>query len=189
MVRAGLGSARWRCRFANDFDHKKSAVYRRNWGDGILKTADVRTLATKDMPGDVDLAWASFPCQDLSLAGGCRRVGRRPLHVVGRGARARTLLSNRFFFPAGVGIDSFAGLVPAFAARDRSRRSFAEAPPSKSVRAIPAPTVSSPGPARRRCIKAGPTCARDLLRLAPWLGAIQLDPRDPCHILWPAMST
>ena len=70
MVRAGLGSAKWRCRFANDFDHKKSAVYRRNWGDGILKTADVRTLATKDMPGAVDLAWASFPCQDLSLAGG-----------------------------------------------------------------------------------------------------------------------
>ena len=70
MVRAGLGSAKWRCRFANDFDHKKSAVYRRNWGDGILKTADVGTLATYDMPGDVDLVWASFPCQDLSLAGG-----------------------------------------------------------------------------------------------------------------------
>ncbi len=70
MVRAGLGSAKWRCRFANDFDHKKSAVYRRNWGDGILKTADVRGLTTKDMPGAVDLAWASFPCQDLSLAGG-----------------------------------------------------------------------------------------------------------------------
>jgi DNA (cytosine-5)-methyltransferase 1 len=44
MVRAGLGSAKWRCRFANDFDHKKSAVYRLNWGDGILKTADVRAL-------------------------------------------------------------------------------------------------------------------------------------------------
>ena len=69
MVRAGLG-AKWRCRFANDFDPKKSAVYRRNWGDGILKTADVRTLSIKDMPGDVGLAWASFPCQDLSLAGG-----------------------------------------------------------------------------------------------------------------------
>ena len=52
MVRAGLG-ANWRCRFANDFDPKKSAVYRRNWGDGILKTADVRTLTVKDMPGDV----------------------------------------------------------------------------------------------------------------------------------------
>ena len=69
MVRAGLGT-NWRCRFANDFDQKKSAVYRRNWGDGILKTADVHTLTTEDLPGDVDLAWASFPFQDLSLAGG-----------------------------------------------------------------------------------------------------------------------
>ena len=69
MVRAGLG-ANWRCRFANDFDTKKSAVYRRNWRDGALKTADVRALTTKDLPGAVDLAWASFPCQDLSLAGG-----------------------------------------------------------------------------------------------------------------------
>ena len=69
MVRAGLG-ANWRCSFANDFDPKKSAVYRRNWGNGILKTADVHTLTTKDLPGAVDLAWASFPCQDLSLAGG-----------------------------------------------------------------------------------------------------------------------
>ena len=69
MVRAGLGDANWRCRFANDFDPKKSAAYRRNWGDGILKTADVRALTTNDAPGDVDLVWASFPCQDLSLAG------------------------------------------------------------------------------------------------------------------------
>jgi DNA (cytosine-5)-methyltransferase 1 len=69
MVRAGLGT-NWHCRFANDFDAKKSAVYRRNWGDEMLQTADVRTVTIKDMPGDVDLAWASFPCQDLSLAGG-----------------------------------------------------------------------------------------------------------------------
>jgi DNA (cytosine-5)-methyltransferase 1 len=68
MVRAGLGPD-WRCVFANDFDPKKSRVYRENWGDGELKTADIRTLSTKDLPGSIDLAWASFPCQDLSLAG------------------------------------------------------------------------------------------------------------------------
>lgn len=70
MVTAGLGTDRWHCRFANDFDHKKSQIYRRNWGDGVLKTADVRTLIADDLSGQVDLAWASFPCQDLSLAGG-----------------------------------------------------------------------------------------------------------------------
>jgi len=70
MVRAGLGDQNWRCRFANDFDHKKSAIYRANWGEDALKTADIRTLSSKDLAGEVDLAWASFPCQDLSLAGG-----------------------------------------------------------------------------------------------------------------------
>lgn len=69
MVRAGLGSG-WRCLFANDFDHKKSRIYRENWGDAELKTADVKTLTTVDVPGGASLAWASFPCQDLSLAGG-----------------------------------------------------------------------------------------------------------------------
>ena len=31
MVCAGLGD-NWRCLFANDFDRKKAATYRRNWG-------------------------------------------------------------------------------------------------------------------------------------------------------------
>ena len=65
MVRAGLGSTNWQCRFANDFDYKKSGVYRMNWGDDALKTADIGTLTTSDVRGTADLAWASFPCQDL----------------------------------------------------------------------------------------------------------------------------
>jgi DNA (cytosine-5)-methyltransferase 1 len=69
MARAGLGAG-WRCLFANDFDHKKSRSYITNWGDEALKTADVKTLKPEDAPGRADLAWASFPCQDLSLAGG-----------------------------------------------------------------------------------------------------------------------
>lgn len=69
MARAGLGQA-WRCTFANEFDAKKSIVYRKNWGTpDVLKVADVGTLTTSDVPGIPDLTWASFPCQDLSLAG------------------------------------------------------------------------------------------------------------------------
>ncbi len=69
MARAGLGP-RWNCLFANDFDYKKSRVYEKNWGTGVLKTGDVRELATRDLPGHANAVWASFPCQDLSLAGG-----------------------------------------------------------------------------------------------------------------------
>ena len=73
MARAGLGNG-WDCLFANDFDRKKAETYRRNWhadGDDIaLQVGDVRKLKIDEMPGEADLVWASFPCQDLSLAGG-----------------------------------------------------------------------------------------------------------------------
>lgn len=68
MVRAGLGEG-WTCRFANDLDPKKAAAYRANFGDDVLRVGDVGALDPSDLPGVADLAWASFPCQDLSLAG------------------------------------------------------------------------------------------------------------------------
>ena len=68
MVRAGLGR-RWRCLFANDFDAKKADCYDRNWGSRGLRYGDVNQLRLDDLPDRADLAWASFPCQDLSLAG------------------------------------------------------------------------------------------------------------------------
>lgn len=70
MVRAGLGD-NWTCAFANDFDLKKGLTYQTNWGaPGVLKVGDIREVHTVLLPGTADLAWASFPCQDLSLAGG-----------------------------------------------------------------------------------------------------------------------
>ena len=68
MVRAGLGQG-WRCLFANDFDPKKTRIYRENWGSAELNTDSVESLVSSDLPGQAHLAWASFPCQDLSLAG------------------------------------------------------------------------------------------------------------------------
>jgi DNA (cytosine-5)-methyltransferase 1 len=68
MARAGLGE-RWTCLFANDFDARKGHAYAANWGAEALKIADVASLTLSDLPGAAALAWASFPCQDLSLAG------------------------------------------------------------------------------------------------------------------------
>lgn len=68
MVRAGLGSE-WKCVFANDIDEKKAVSYVANWGKDRLKVCDVAAVETSSLPGVADLAWASFPCQDLSLAG------------------------------------------------------------------------------------------------------------------------
>lgn len=69
MVRAGLGFD-WQCEFANDFDLKKCATYERNWGDNAITPGDIRQITPSDLNHSSDLAWASFPCQDLSLAGG-----------------------------------------------------------------------------------------------------------------------
>lgn len=69
MARLGLGAA-WTCLFANDFDPHKIASYERNFGAGHARCEDVNKLTAADLPGQAALAWASFPCQDLSLAGG-----------------------------------------------------------------------------------------------------------------------
>lgn len=77
MARAGLGDG-WECLFANDFDAKKAASYRENWGAAALHVGDVGGVTTAQLPGRADLVWASFPCQDLSLAGaGAGLSGRR----------------------------------------------------------------------------------------------------------------
>lgn len=68
MARAGLGTE-WQCLFANDICAKKGAAYAANWGADHLVIGDVAEVKASDLPQHADLAWASFPCQDLSLAG------------------------------------------------------------------------------------------------------------------------
>ena len=70
LARLGLGDG-WACAFANDFDGAKTAAYRANFRDAAahLREGDVWALSAVDLPGRADLAWASSPCQDFSLAG------------------------------------------------------------------------------------------------------------------------
>jgi DNA (cytosine-5)-methyltransferase 1 len=68
MASAGLG-ADWECAFANDIDVAKARSYAANLGDDGLMIGDVASLTTADPPGRADLAHASPPCQDVSLAG------------------------------------------------------------------------------------------------------------------------
>lgn len=75
MARAGLGDG-WTCVFANDFDPMKAAAYRANWGGDHLVCDDVAKITPSALTGVADLAWASFPCQDLSLAGDYAGLGK-----------------------------------------------------------------------------------------------------------------
>lgn len=76
MARAGLGKP-WRCLFANDMDPIKASTYIDNWGGEHFDTRDVREIPSNDLPRHADLTWASFPCQDLSLAGNGLGIGDR----------------------------------------------------------------------------------------------------------------
>lgn len=67
---ATLGlSPQWTCVWANDIDPKKAEVYRSNFGGDHFFLDDVAKFRAADLPNSTQLSWASFPCQDLSLAG------------------------------------------------------------------------------------------------------------------------
>ena len=68
LMRAGLERVGVSTVFANDNDSTKAALYRANWGDDVLTVDDIRNLTGDDIP-DADIATASFPCVDMSLAG------------------------------------------------------------------------------------------------------------------------
>ncbi|WP_459623685.1 DNA cytosine methyltransferase [Dickeya oryzae] len=60
--------------WANDYDLNKKLMYEGHWKSHELLLADIHTLKSDDLPS-ADVAWASSPCTDLSLAG--KRVGLR----------------------------------------------------------------------------------------------------------------
>ena len=101
MARAGLGDG-WTTAFANDFDPVKAQTYRANWPGEPLAEGDVWAIEPEQLPGQADLAWASSPCQDFSLAGG--RAGLK-------GGR-----SSAFW--------GFWRLIEALAAQDRAPRAL-----------------------------------------------------------------
>src|SRR5215468_779035 len=67
LVRLGLEPA-FRVVWANDNCPKKAAVYAANTAGKEFQLADIRSIHGASLPA-ADFAWASFPCQDLSLAG------------------------------------------------------------------------------------------------------------------------
>ena len=69
LVRLALENQGWRVVFANDIDPAKAEMYRRNWpSDDHLVVGDIHALKPGDVP-PCELFTASFPCNDLSIAG------------------------------------------------------------------------------------------------------------------------
>lgn len=76
LMRVGLERKGWSVLFANDIDPKKCEMYRDHFpdADNHLVCGDIHQLKAELIPS-VTLATASFPCNDLSLAG-----ARKGLH-------------------------------------------------------------------------------------------------------------
>lgn len=69
LVRLALEHQGWRVVFANDIDPKKAEMYRQNWpNDDHLVVDDIHKLKADELL-TCTLFTASFPCNDLSIAG------------------------------------------------------------------------------------------------------------------------
>jgi DNA (cytosine-5)-methyltransferase 1 len=117
MARAGLGAG-WECAFANDIDVVKARSYAANLGHEGLIIGDVANLTTADLPGRADLAHASPPCQDVSLAGdragldGARSGAFWPFMNLMLGLRAEGRA------PRMIGIENVTGLITSHDGQD-----------------------------------------------------------------------
>ncbi|MBX9787865.1 MAG: DNA mismatch endonuclease Vsr [Pirellulales bacterium] len=68
LVRLAFESRGWPVVYANDFDEQKAAMYRANFGATDLSTEDIHSVASNGLP-ECAIYTASFPCNDLSIAG------------------------------------------------------------------------------------------------------------------------
>jgi DNA (cytosine-5)-methyltransferase 1 len=72
LTHLGLQPHGWRCIYANDIDDKKRRMYQAHFGDAHYHVEDVwntKRIVERIPLERADLASASFPCVDLSLAG------------------------------------------------------------------------------------------------------------------------
>ncbi|MCW2524538.1 MAG: DNA-cytosine methyltransferase [Frankiales bacterium] len=82
LVRLGLESAGFRVVWSNDIEPDKHRMYRGQFADPAghheFSLGDVGLVTGDELPPGLSLAWGSFPCTDLSLAGWRRGlVGRQ----------------------------------------------------------------------------------------------------------------
>lgn len=72
LARLGLEKAGFDVVWANDYEPSKHAMHQAHFRDGAGRTyvvGDVGEVKASDLPRNIQLAWASSPCTDLSLAG------------------------------------------------------------------------------------------------------------------------
>jgi DNA (cytosine-5)-methyltransferase 1 len=101
----GLFSPVW----ANDISEKKADVYHANFVSDHFVLDDIKNICGTDLPY-ANLSWASFPCQDLSLAGSLGGIDASRSGLVWEWLRVLQEMKAR---PAILVIENVAGLLSA----------------------------------------------------------------------------
>lgn len=114
LVRAALGR-RFKVVFANDIDPKKFALYKKNFGASDFLLRDIADVHASDVP-DVDVATASFPCTDVSLAGNRRGLDGEQSGMFWHFARIISEMEDRK--PQTVLLENVPGLATSNDGRD-----------------------------------------------------------------------
>jgi len=73
LAKLGMSSSGIDVVWSNDISATKHAMFQRNFETNDVHTyvvGDLGKLTRDELPQNVDVAWASFPCTDLSIAGG-----------------------------------------------------------------------------------------------------------------------
>ncbi|MDO8531057.1 MAG: DNA cytosine methyltransferase [Dehalococcoidia bacterium] len=95
--------------WANDIDPKKATVFCANHPSDVFHLGPIEQMRGSDVPCGT-LSWASFPCQDLSLAGNLRGIGAARSGLVWQWLRVMDEMTIR---PPIVVAENVSGLVSA----------------------------------------------------------------------------
>ncbi|MCY3921910.1 MAG: DNA (cytosine-5-)-methyltransferase [Chloroflexi bacterium] len=118
LVREAIEPLGWSCVFANDIAHDKAQMYVDHFGRDHLVVDDINNLTLDDLPDDLDLLTASFPCIDLSLAGNRRGLaGEHSGTVWPFLDLAAEVVSNRTS-PKALLLENVTGFVTSHGGRD-----------------------------------------------------------------------
>jgi DNA (cytosine-5)-methyltransferase 1 len=115
LVRLALHRSGWRTIFANDNDPNKLAMYSANFGAEAFDPRSVHDLSPKDIP-TCALMTASFPCNDLSVAGA--RGGLNGRHSSTFWALIKLLQGMRGRRPPLVLLENVVGFLSSHGGRD-----------------------------------------------------------------------
>jgi len=100
--------------WANDVSEKKALVYGLNHPSQGLVLGDIRDVRGSDIP-HANLSWASFPCQDLSLAGKYLGLDGKRSGLVGEWLRVLDETTDK---PEVVCLENVLGLITSNGGQD-----------------------------------------------------------------------